>query len=144
MSSALVLLCHVILLVLASTSFTIVTAWRGDPIQWEYFRYASQSDWGTPYQFPYTLPVVLTYVAAYAVGVAGYLLAWRHGSRILATAGIVLCAVGCASFIFELTHWVSEHYRTWIVSLPAAAMLVAAGTVIQQYYRPKTSPANRR
>jgi hypothetical protein len=144
MSSALVLLGHIILLGLASTSFTIVSAWRGDHVQWEYFRYASQSGWGTPYQFPYTLPVVLTYVAAYAVGVAGYLLAWRHGSQVPAMAGVVLCGLGCASFAFELTHWVTEHYRSWIVSQPAAAMLLAAATMIQQYYRPPTHPVNGR
>ena len=106
----LLLITHVILLVLASTSFTVVTGFRDGDFQWQYFRYASQSGWGTPYQFPSTLPVVLTYLAAYATGLATYIIAWQTGSRIISATGILLCAVGLASFADELTHWISEHY----------------------------------
>ena len=117
----LLLVTHVILLVLSSTSFTVVTGLRDSHFQWQYFRYASQSGWGVPYEFPYTLPVVLTYLAAYGSGLATYLIAWRTGSRIISVTGVLLCAIGLPSFAYELTHWFREHYGSWIVSMPAPA-----------------------
>ncbi len=81
----LLLAAHVVLLVLASTSFTAVTALRDGHFQWEYFHYASQDGWGVPYQFPYSLPVVLTYLLAYGTGLATYIIAWRRGSWIIGT-----------------------------------------------------------
>jgi hypothetical protein len=141
MKWVLLLLGHVILLTLASTSFTIITALQGGQFQWEYFRYASQSGWGTPYQFAYTLSVVLTYMAAYGTGLAAYLLAWRRGATIIAAIGVALCAIGFASFALELTHWFSEHNRSWIISMPAPLLLLAAAALIQQY-RLATIPAN--
>src|ERR1700748_2906351 len=110
------LLVHVLLLVLASTSFTVVTGLRDHHYQWQYFNYHSQSGWGVPYQFPYTLPVVLTYLAAYGTGLATYIISWQTGSRIISAAGVLLCAIGLASFAYELTHWFREHYGSWIVS----------------------------
>ena len=64
----LLLITHVILLILASTSFTVVTGLRDGHFRWEYMNYVSQSGWGVPYQFPYTLPVVISYLAAYGSG----------------------------------------------------------------------------
>ena len=77
MTSRLTLLAvHVILLLLASTSFTIVTGLDDGQFQWDYFRYLSQSGWGVPYQYPYSLPVVLAYLAAYATGLIAFCMAW--------------------------------------------------------------------
>jgi hypothetical protein len=129
----LLLITHVALLVLASTSFTVVTGLRDSDFQWEYFNYVSQSGWGVPYQFPYTLPVVLTYLAAYGTGLATYIIAWQTGSRIISATGVFLNAVGFASFAYELTHWFSEHYGSWIVSLPAPLLLLAVAAVIQHF-----------
>lgn len=127
------LITHVTLLVLASTSFTVVTGLGDSHFQWQYFRYASQSGWGVPYQFPYTLPVVLTYLAAYGTGLATYINAWHTGSRIISVTGVLLCAIGLVSFAYELTHWFSEHYGSWIVSLPAPLLLLAVAAAIQHY-----------
>jgi hypothetical protein len=124
---------HVTLLVLASTSFTVVTGLRDNHFQWQYLDYVSQSGWGIPYQFPYTLPVTLTYLAAYGTGLATYIVAWQSGSRIISATGVFLCAIGFASFTYELTHWISEHYGTWIVSLPAPLLLLAVVAAIQHY-----------
>ena len=60
----LLLITHVTFLVLASTSFTVVTGLRDGDFQWEYMNYVSQSGWGVPYQFPYKLPDVLSCLAA--------------------------------------------------------------------------------
>src|SRR4051794_21120533 len=124
------LITHVTLLVLASTSFTVVTGLSDGHFQWQYFRYASQSGWDVPYQFPYTLPVVLTYLAAYGTGLATYIIAWQTGSRIISVTGILLCAIGFMSFAYELTHWFSEHYGSSIVSLPAPLLLLAVAAAI--------------
>jgi hypothetical protein len=127
------LLGHVIVLVLAGTSFTVITAMRNGQFQCEYFRFASQSGWGSLYESPYSLAVVLAYLGAYGTGLAAYLLAWRRHSSILVAAVIVLCALGFASFAFELTHWFVDHQRSCIISMPAALMLLAAAASIQQY-----------
>jgi hypothetical protein len=129
----LLLITHVILLVFASTSFTLVTGLTDRHFKWEYLTYASQSGWGVSYQFPYTLPVVLTYLAAYAIGLATYIIAWQTGFRIISATGVLLCAAGLASFAYELTHWISEHYGSWIVSLPAPLLLLAVAAAIQHY-----------
>ena len=127
----LLLLTHVTLLVLASTSFSVVTGLRDHHFQWQYLNYVSQSGWGVPYQFPYSLPVVLTYLASYGAGLATYLIAWQAGSRIISAICILLCAIGFASFAYELTHWFTEHYGSWIFSLPAPLLLLAVIAAVQ-------------
>jgi hypothetical protein len=129
----LLLITHVTLLVFASTSFTVVTGLKDGQFQWEYIRYFSQSGWGVPYHFPYTPLVVLTYLAAYGTGLASYVIACQTGSRIISATGVLLCAFGLASFGYELTHWFSEHYGSWIVSLPAPLLLLAVAAGIRHY-----------
>jgi hypothetical protein len=129
----LLLIGHVTLLIFASTSFTAVTGFREGHFQWEYVKYSSQSGWGVPYEFPYTLPVVLTYLAAYGSGLAVYMIAWRSGSQVVGVMGTILCAIGFVSFSYELTHWFSERYDAWIVSLPAPLLLLACAAVIQHF-----------
>src|SRR4051794_1458101 len=89
---------HVVVLVLASTCFTIITGLRDGHFRWEWFQFSSQRGWGIPYQFPYTLPVVVAYLSAYAVGVAAYCTAYRGGSQVIGVLGVALCGVGFASF----------------------------------------------
>src|SRR3954451_11458545 len=137
----LLLMTHVVLLVLASTSFTVVTGLRDHHFQWQYLNYVSQSGWGVPYQVPYSLPVVLTYLAAYGTGLATYIVAWQWGSRIISGAGVLLCAVGFTSFAYELRHWFSEHYGSWIVSLPAPLLLLAVAAAIQHHRMETTRSA---
>jgi hypothetical protein len=133
---------HVVLLVFASTCFTVVTGVGDGHYQWEYFRYSSQSGWGVPYRFPYSLQVVLAYLAAYASGVAAYCVAYRGGSRIIGLSGILLCTVGFTSFTLELSHWFVDHNRSWIASAPIALLALAPVAAIQQYRRRSVDPAN--
>jgi hypothetical protein len=93
----------------------------------------SQHGWGVPYQFPYKLTVVLTYLTAYALGIVGYGLTWRHGSWLIGTAGTLLCAAGFVSFAYELTHWASDHYGSWIASAPVALLPLALIAVVAQF-----------
>ena len=136
------LVLHVLLLALASTRFTIVPGVGDGHYQWEYFRYFSQNGWGVPYKFPYSLPVVLSYLAAYGTGVVAYCIAYRSGSRIIGLSGIVLCLVGLASFTFELSHWFVDHNWSWVASAPIALMALAPAAAIQQYWRRTTDATN--
>lgn len=129
----LLLVVHVVLLVLASTSFTAITGLKDSHYEWEYFKYVSQTGWGMVYQFPYSLPAVLAYLGAYGAGIAAYVIAWKNGSRIIAASGVFLCTIGLSSSLYELTHWVNDHYRSWIVSAPAAVLLLAIPAAMQQY-----------
>ena len=126
---------HVVLLILASTRFTVATGLADGHFQWEYFQYTQQSGWGLPYQFPYILPVVLTFVAAYAVGLGAYLLTWKLGAAILGAIGSLLCGLGLASFAYELHHWVINDYRSIIVSPVIALLVLAPLTVIRERRR---------
>jgi hypothetical protein len=129
------LLVHVVLLALASTGFTVVTAVSDGHFQWEYFRYFSQTGWGAAYQSPYSLPVALTYLVAYTAGLAAYCVAYRRGSGIIGLAGMLLCVVGLASFGLELSHWLVDHQRSFIASAPIALVLLAPAAAIQQHWR---------
>lgn len=129
------LVAHVVLLALASTSFTIVTGLRDGQFQWQYFQYTWQQGWGLPYQFPYSFAVVLCYMAAYATGTAAYYGAYRAGSHFAGLTGIVLCGAGLASFAFELTHWLIDHYQSWIISTPVVLLGLAVVTAIQDRLR---------
>lgn len=128
----LLLVVHVVLLLLASTDFTVVTGIADGQFHWRYFQYAHQAGWGMRYEFPYSLPVVLAYLAAYGTGLAAYLIAWQRGSRIVAVAGAVLCTLGLASFLYELTHWFSDHYDSWYFSAPAPLVLLAIVAAVQE------------
>jgi hypothetical protein len=128
------LLLHVLLLALVSSSFTAVTGIRDGYYQWENFRYSSQRGWGIPYHFAYSLPVVLTYLTGYATGAAVYYIVYRSGSQVIGLAGLVLCAIGFSSFAFELTHWFVDHNRSWIASAPMA-LVVLAPVAAMQYWR---------
>jgi hypothetical protein len=144
MNSRLILLgLHVLLVVLASTSLTVVTGFHNGKFQWEYFKYFWYHAWGVPYEFPYTLPVVIAYLAAYASGIAAYLAIRRSGSPGIGLAGVVLCGVGFASFAFELTHWLVDHSRSWIASAPIVALLLALVAATQQIVSRTAVPADQ-
>jgi hypothetical protein len=136
------LIVHVALLAVASTCFTIVPGVGDGHFQWEYFRYASQSGWGVPYQFPYRLPVVLTYLGGYGIGLAAYCVAYRSGSQMIGLAGVLLCVIGFASFAFELSHWFAAHYRSRIASAPVVLLALAPAAAIQLWRASKTWEPN--
>ena len=124
-----ILLLHALLLLLASTEFTIVTSVIGeDPLRWCYFKYASQSGFGYDYVSDYTLPVMLTYIVAFSVGLVGFTLALKQGRSVIGTLGMVLSILGLISFAIEGSHWILEHNRSWLALSPAAmfALVVIA------------------
>ena len=122
---------HALLLLLASTDFTIVTsAIGGESLRWCYFKYSSQNGFGYDYVSDYTFPVVMTYIAAYSVGLAGYVLALKRGRSVLGTLGVILCILGLVSFAIEGSHWLIDHNRSWLAISPVAMFVLALITCL--------------
>jgi hypothetical protein len=120
------------LLILASTRFSIVSWMWGQPAwTWNYFQYSYRNGWGYRYQSDYSLVVVLTYVAAFVVGFAGYLMASKRIAGVWSTCAIILCVLGLISFLLEGSHWLWDHHLSWIAICPAASLLLAAIGIIQ-------------
>jgi hypothetical protein len=134
---------HLLLLILASTSLTAATVFMDGQINWQYFQYFHQTGWGRPYEFRYALPVVCAYLAAYATGFASYLILSRKGAPVIGRTGMLLCALGFASFAYELAHWFTDFYGSWIVSVPAPLMILGIVALIQCHYFPTGVPANQ-
>jgi hypothetical protein len=120
------------LLLLASTRFSIVSwivgkwAWS-----WEYFHYSYRNGWGYQYHSDYSFVVVLTYLAAFLVGLIGYLMAGRRIAGARSTLAIILCVLGLISFLVEGSHWLWDHHLSWIAICPAASLLLAGIAVVQ-------------
>ncbi|MBI3864113.1 MAG: hypothetical protein HY290_19700 [Planctomycetia bacterium] len=91
------------------------------------------------YQSHYGLAVVIAYLAAYAAGAAAYSMAWRSGLTAIGSIGVLVCAVGFASYSFELTHWLFGHANSLIASAPIALLALAPAAAIQEYRRHKTA-----
>jgi hypothetical protein len=123
---------HLVLLALACTSFTLVTVWANGAWTCNFYTYRYAAGWGYAYRSDYTLPVVITYLAAYAAGIAVYAFAWGAGSRFLAGSGLALCIVGLVSFGIESSHWIWSHNLTWIASFPVVMvpLAVVAGCLV--------------
>jgi len=123
------LVLHALLLLLASTGFTIVTClFGGGSLHWCWLKYASQSGFGRAYHSEFSLPVVLTYIVAFSVGLVGFALGLKTGRKAICGLGAVLSAVGLVSFLIEGSHWVVEHHRSWLAFSPAvmfALVLIA-------------------
>ena len=126
---------HVVLLVLASTNFSIVSWLWGDPfLNWDYFRYSYRNGWGYTYVSEYSLAQVLSYMAAYGLGIAAFAsLLIRHRLRSSALAAI-LCLVGALSFCIEASHWLWDHHLSWIASFPAVMVVlwICIGTQLRR------------
>lgn len=137
------LLLHALLLLLASTDFTVVTATFGqeDSWRWCYFKYDSESGWGYQYVSDYTLPVVLTYLAAFAVGTVGFAVVSLRGRWLIGVLGLVLSVLGLISFGIEGSHWVLEHHRSWLAFSPAIMfVLVVLACLPQRTEAPEAQP----
>ena len=123
---------HAVLLVLASTNFSVVGWLRGD-FSWNfrYFEYGYRNGWGYTYVSDYTLGQVLCYVAAYGFGVAVFGSAWFRRGLWPGVLAMVLCLVGTASFCIELTHWLWSHHLSLIASFPAVMVVLWIVVAVQ-------------
>jgi hypothetical protein len=120
------------LLLLASTRFSVVSwIWGKWAWTWDYFQYSHRNGWGYHYQSDYSFTVVLTYLAAFWVGVIGYLMAGVRIAIAWSTLAMILCVLGLLSFLIEGSHWLWDHHLSWIAICPAASLLLAGVAVIQ-------------
>jgi hypothetical protein len=120
-----IFLLHISLLLLASTNFTLVTFLRDDTsFFWNYYTCSSRNGFGFAFVSNYSLPQVLTYIAAYATGLILYGALFFRGFKFLGLLGFVLSLLGLVSFGIEGSHWIYDHHRSLIVSLPGAFVVI--------------------
>ena len=121
-----VLVLHVLLMLLASTEFTIVTAlFGGRSMQWCWYRYVSRSGFGSEFVPDYSLPIIAVYLVAFAFGIAGFGMSLQRGRSVAGFLGAALSVVGLISFAIEASHWISEHHRSWIAISPLAMYVLS-------------------
>lgn len=110
---------HAILLLLASTGFTIVTAFAGNSsFRWQYFRYHSSNGFGVKFVSDYSVFEIVTYLLAFGVGVFGFSLAVKS-RPLVGAAGVLLSLIGLLSFVIEGSHTLVDHHRSWLAFSPA-------------------------
>jgi hypothetical protein len=134
---------HAILLLLVSTNFTIVTALFGKTSwQWCYFRYSSRNGFGVEFVSDYSPLAIVTYLLAFAVGIAGFSVAFQHGRRVVGLLGAALSLMGLISFAIEGSHWIFDHHRSWLAFSPAIMFVLVAATYIPKRFSgdSKTQP----
>jgi hypothetical protein len=116
---------HLVLLVLASTNFTVISwMWGQTDWTWQYFSLSYRDGWGYAYVSEYSLGQVLCYIAAYALGVVAFGAAfakWRFFAGVL---GTILCLAGAATFTLEATHWLADYNFSLIASGPVAIIVL--------------------
>ena len=116
---------HVVLLVLASTNFSVVSWLWGDlSWTWSYYHYSYRNGWGHTYVSEYALGQVLCYAAAYGLGVAAFAIVWIRHRLLSSGLATVVCLVGAASFCIEATHWLWPHHLSLIASFPVVMVVL--------------------
>lgn len=119
------LVCHSVLLMLASTRFSIISWLWGDVSwQWTYFQFSSRNGWGTEYVSDYSLLQVLCYILAYGLGLVIFGIMRFRTHPIVSVIGVVLCILGTCSFCIEVSHWLWNHHWSLIASCPAAMVVL--------------------
>jgi hypothetical protein len=112
---------HIVFLLLAATSFSVVTifgeSWSFDC---EFWKLSYSRGWGHRYVSEYSIWRVLCYLIGYGLGIPVYAYVARAGWAWLATLGVILCGIGVISFVIEGSHWVVSHNLSLIASFPAA------------------------
>jgi hypothetical protein len=124
---------HVVLLLLASTQFTVLS-WMWSERSWtfNYFSYCWRDGWGYQYKSDYDLTVVLAYIAAHLLGLGTYYVIACKYARVRGTfPALILCLVGLASFSIEASHWLWSHHLSCIASCPLGSLFLAIVVAFQ-------------
>ena len=131
-----ILLLHIILVLLASTNFTILALVRDvKSFSWNYYTYSYRNGFGYTFESDYSLQQVLTYIGAYATGLILFALVFVKGLRITDFLGFGVCSLGLVSFIIEGSHWISEHHLSWIASFPIALIVLWLVVIIASIFK---------
>lgn len=120
-----ILILHIVLILLASTNFTIISfAREGTSFSWNYGTYSHRSGFGSAFVSEYSLLQILTYLSGFTLGIILFAIVYRKGLSILGLLGLGLCSLGVVSFMIEGSHWVTEHHLSWIASFPIALIFL--------------------
>lgn len=126
----LLLLIHMLLVVLASTSFTALTFFRDGSWSVEFYKLGYSSGFGKSYQSPYSETVILTYIAAFLFGLAGYIFVMRSGARWPGAIGILVSALGIYCFVNEFFQLEQSVYNSRIAVYPLFMLALAIYSLI--------------
>lgn len=128
---------HLVLLLLAASKFTVLkVVFPSMNFGCNYYTVSWQHGWGYDYVSIYSLEQILTYLAAYGLGVVVYAFALKRRWVYLGGVGMTLCALGMVSFLIELSHWITTHNTSFIVSLPVV-MLVLGVIWLVRFFKSK-------
>ncbi|MCP4640938.1 MAG: hypothetical protein GY851_10915 [bacterium] len=141
----LLLISHAVLLVLASTNFSVISwLWGDHSWTWNYFQYSYRNGWGHPYASEYSLGQVLCYITAYGLGALAFAIGWLRYRLRLSVAATVLCLLGTLSFCIEATHWLWTHHLSWIASFPAVMIVLWMVVGVQAFRLSRENPQQGR
>lgn len=116
---------HIILIILASTNFTIVSfAREGTSFSWNYGTHSHRNGFGGAFVSDYSLLQILTYLSGYTLGIILFATVYRKGLSLIGLLGIGLCGLGLVSFLIEGSHWVTNHHLSWVASFPIALIIL--------------------
>lgn len=135
------LILHFVALLLASTSFTLFTAFLGHTgLKCNFFGWAYSNGWGYQYRSDYSLAEVCAYLLAYGSGVILYPLVTRP--RVLARIARFICLAGFISFTVELSHWFFDHHLSLIASFPVLLFPIVVWTIVTAFWnKPRLAAA---
>jgi hypothetical protein len=132
---------HAILLLLASTRLTLVESplapgtWT-----WNYARFAFTNGWGQPFRSDYPVSVIFAYVAAYAIGIAGYASSRRSLAPGLWVVGLGLSALGLVSFVIEGGHSLFTYNLSVIMAVPLLSLPLAVISLASRFHSRQLAP----
>lgn len=134
------LLIHSVLIVLAGTSYTVLTFPLGYT-SWNVnlYQYWWNKGFGQQYESSYSNLDIGTYIAAFVVGIVAYCLAIRSRKRILGYTGLALSAIGLVCFVNEAFQVSQFQYHSWILASPPLMLILAIATALQRKWM--SSPA---
>ncbi len=143
-SMRILLLIHSVLIVLAGTSYTVLTFPLGYTT-WNVnlYQYWWNKGFGQEYVSPYSNLDIGTYIAAFLVGFVAYWLAIRSRQRILGFTGLALSAICLVCFVNEAFQVSQFQYHSWILASPPLMLLLAIATALQhKWISSSTAPTN--
>ena len=116
---------HAVLMLLACTSYTIVTFFFDGAWKVSFWNYWKSDGFGKQYSSPFPELDIYTYIAGFAIGVVAFGLAIRNGKLIVGIPGVLLSLVGVCCFVNELIQISNDRYHAWVWVCPTLMIILA-------------------
>jgi len=117
---------HAVLMLIASTSLTIFTAFFGDAsLKWCYYHMSRSSGFGTEYISSFSPATIWAYLIAFAVGAISYFFVIRAGKPWIGTLGLILSLIGLTTFGNELFQLSKFQHESFLAFSPVLMLVLA-------------------